>query len=71
MLAAVIEELEKLSEWNHDGIHDCLIGLAQRLEVKNGTVMWPARISVSGKRLHQAARSRFSIFSAKRNPSKE
>ena len=49
MLAAVIEELEKLSEWNHDGIHDCLIGLAQRLEVKNGTVMWPARISVSGK----------------------
>ena len=49
MLEAVIEALEKLPEWSHDSIHGCLIGLAQKLEVKNGTVMWPARIAVSGK----------------------
>lgn len=49
MLSAVIEALEKLPQWNHSAIHDCLLGLAQRLEVKNGTVMWPARIAVSGK----------------------
>lgn len=49
MLKAVMEALEKLPEWNHDSIHGGLIGLAQKLEVKNGTVMWPARIAVSGK----------------------
>lgn len=49
MLKAVMEALEMLPEWNRDSIHGCLIGLAQKLEVKNGTVMWPARIAVSGK----------------------
>lgn len=49
MLAAVKEELSKLPKWDHDSIHDCLISLAQSLEVKNGTVMWPARIAVSGQ----------------------
>ena len=38
-----------LENWDHDSIHDALIGLAQKLEVKNGTVMWPARIAVAGK----------------------
>ena len=49
MLKAVIDELKKLTEWTHDSIHDTLIELAKTLEVKNGTVMWPARIGVSGK----------------------
>lgn len=49
MLKAVYDELSALSEWSHDAIHDALINLAVKLEVKNGTVMWPARISVSGK----------------------
>ena len=40
--------LNALTEWNHDTIHDCLIELAQKLEVKNGTLMWPIRIAVSG-----------------------
>ena len=40
--------LNDLAEWNHDTIHDCLIGLAQKLEVKNGTLMWPIRIAASG-----------------------
>ena len=49
MLKAVYDELSSLDKWEHDAIHDCLIGLAEKLGVKNGTVMWPARISVSGK----------------------
>ena len=48
LLKAGIEALEALPEWNHDSIHDCLIGLAQKLEVKNGTAMWPVRIAASG-----------------------
>ena len=48
LLKAGIDALEALSEWNHDSIHDCLIGLAQKLEVKNGTAMWPVRIAASG-----------------------
>lgn len=49
MLRAVYEELSALQEWSFDAIHDALIGLAQKLEVKNGTVMWPARIAAAGK----------------------
>ena len=49
MLKAVYDELTSLVNWDHDSIHDSLIDLAARLEVKNGTVMWPARIAVAGK----------------------
>lgn len=48
MLQNVIPALEALPEWSHDAIHGCLIGLAERLEVKNGTVMWPTRIAAAG-----------------------
>ncbi|MBE6824255.1 MAG: glutamate--tRNA ligase [Ruminococcaceae bacterium] len=51
MLKAVYDKLSALSEYNHDSIHDALIGLATQLEVKNGTVMWPARIAVAGKQV--------------------
>ena len=49
MLKAVYDELQSLPEWSFDSIHDALIGLAEKLGVKNGTVMWPARIAVAGK----------------------
>ena len=49
VLKAVYDELSALDAWEHNAIHDSLIGLAEKLGVKNGTVMWPARISVSGK----------------------
>lgn len=49
MLKAVYDELSALPAWESDKIHDALINLATKLEVKNGTVMWPARISVAGK----------------------
>lgn len=51
MLNAVIEKLTAMENWNKDSIHDCLINLAVELGVKNGTVMWPARIAVAGKKV--------------------
>ena len=49
---AVLEEikpkLEKLSVWNYDSLHDLLINFAKEKELKNGTVMWPVRIAISG-----------------------
>lgn len=51
MLKAVTDRLTALGSWDKDSIHDCLINLAQELEVKNGTVMWPARIAAAGKKV--------------------
>ena len=49
MLEAAIPMLEALPEWTTDAIHDGLIGLAERLGVKNATLMWPVRIAAAGK----------------------
>jgi len=49
MLDAAIPALEALTEWNRESVHACLIGLAERLEVKNATLMFPVRIAVAGK----------------------
>ena len=48
MLQAAIELLEALPQWKLEDIHDGLIGLAQTLEVKNGTLLWPVRIAAAG-----------------------
>jgi len=49
MLRAAIPALCALEDWTQENIHDCLIQLAQSLEVKNATLMWPVRIAVAGK----------------------
>ena len=49
MLEAVLPALEGLADWTVDGFHDALIGLAESLEVKNATLMWPVRIAAAGK----------------------
>lgn len=48
-LKAVLPVLEALPDWTFDSIHGALIGLAERLELKNGRIMWPVRVAVSGK----------------------
>ena len=40
--------LEKLPDWKLDTIHEAMICLAQKLEVKNGTLLWPVRIAAAG-----------------------
>ena len=49
MLNAAIPMLESISDWTVDAIHDGLIALAEKLEVKNATLMWPVRIAAAGK----------------------
>ena len=49
MLEAAIPALEALSAWDQDSIHDCLIALAEKLAVKNATLMWPVRIAAAGR----------------------
>ena len=44
-----IPALEAINSWTTDAIHDTLIDLAARLEVKNATLMWPVRIAAAGK----------------------
>ena len=34
--------------WKLDTIHEAMISLAQKLEVKNGTLLWPVRIAAAG-----------------------
>ena len=48
MLGLAEKELAGLGEWTHDALHAALTGLAQREGRKNGQVMWPVRIAVSG-----------------------
>lgn len=48
-LKATLPVLETLNDWSFAGIHDTLIQLAEQLELKNGRIMWPLRVAVSGK----------------------
>jgi len=49
MLRAAHNAFLGLAEWTNESIHDLLIALAEKLGVKNATLMWPIRIAVSGK----------------------
>ncbi len=48
MLSAALETLRQLPSWELDEIHNSLISLAEKLEVKNGTLLWPVRIAAAG-----------------------
>ena len=49
MLESAIPAMEELTDWTQESIHDCLMDLAARLEVKNATLMWPVRIAAAGQ----------------------
>ena len=49
MLEQTLPVLAGLPNWEQETIHDALIGLAETLEVKNATLMWPLRIAIAGK----------------------
>lgn len=48
-LEAARLELGGLAAWGKDEVHATLEGLAARLEIKNGQVMYPVRVALSGK----------------------
>ena len=49
MLAAVLPVLEGLSDWTETGLHDAVMAQIERLGVKNGVMLWPLRIAISGR----------------------
>ena len=48
-LAASVEALEGLTDWTEQGVHDCLLALPEKLQMKNGQLLWPVRIAMSGR----------------------
>lgn len=50
-LIAARKELAELNEWNETSIHDTLMNLVQTLGIKNGQLLYPVRIAVSGKQM--------------------
>ena len=49
MLESAIPAMEEIEDWTQEAIHDCLMDLAAKLEVKNATLMWPVRIAAAGR----------------------
>ena len=49
MLKQAIPALESIENWTNEAVHDTLISLAEKLGVKNATLMWPVRIAAAGK----------------------
>ena len=48
-LHLVLPVFQAMTDWSFDAIHDALIGLAEANGLKNGRIMWPVRVAVSGK----------------------
>ncbi len=48
-LKEILPVLEGVSDWTTENIHEALFALIERLGVKNGIVLWPLRVAVSGK----------------------
>ena len=48
-LQAVLPVLEQLEIWTEESIHEALFALIAEKGVKNGLILWPVRVAVSGK----------------------
>ncbi|MDR1620453.1 MAG: glutamate--tRNA ligase [Clostridiales bacterium] len=49
VLEAVLPALESLPKFDRQTLQDCLLGYAEKMGMKNGAVLWPVRIAVSGR----------------------
>ncbi len=49
VLPQVVTALEALPNWERQALHDLLINFATAKGLKNGQVMWPVRIAISGQ----------------------
>ncbi len=49
VLPMIYETLENLADFSHDSLHDALINLATEKQLKNGQVLWTARVALTGK----------------------
>ena len=42
------ELLAGIEDYSIEGLHDPLLGLAAEMGVKNGQILWPVRVAISG-----------------------
>ena len=49
LLPFAYKALEDTESWAHDGIYKSLVDAAAQCEVKNGKIMWPVRVALTGK----------------------
>lgn len=49
-LEQILPVLEELDVWTQESIHGALFGLIEKLGVKNGVVLFPLRVALSGKK---------------------
>lgn len=49
VLKNILPLLENLEDWNNDSIYNVMMELVNKMEVKNGVVLWPIRTALSGK----------------------
>ncbi len=47
-LKAILPVLEGIEDWTMDNIHSALFALIEEMGVKNGVILWPLRVAVSG-----------------------
>lgn len=48
-LKAALPVMEALDDYSVEGVHAALFGVIESLGVKNGLILWPVRVAVSGK----------------------
>lgn len=49
MLNAIRPVLVDLGDWTEAGLHDAVMALIEKMGVKNGLMLWPLRIAISGR----------------------
>lgn len=47
-LEAMLPVLEELDDWSVEGVHAALFALIEKMGVKNGYLLWPLRVALSG-----------------------
>lgn len=45
-----LETLQKLEDWDEASIKDGLIALVEKMEMKNGQILWPIRVALTGQK---------------------
>ncbi len=50
VLEEIFNSFTSLKRFDVDELHDAVFSLTKKLEVKNGVLLWPLRVAVSGKR---------------------
>ncbi len=48
-LKEALPVLEAIENWNTETVHEALFALVEKLGVKNGYILWPVRVALSGK----------------------